>query len=363
MWLLAGAHNDRLRKVAGISWAVSPTYDMGRPIWRKMLRLAPPGWITRKVGTEAQPDFLELGPARIEFKSADRPERLVAEGLARVFVDECGIVREGVWNESLLPALIDHRAPALLVGTPKGRNWFYRMHCRGKDPLDDEVAAYGGPTVQNPFIPEDEVHRLAKHMPMRLYQQEMLARFLDDEGAVFRGVRSCVMPELSLAPTVAIGVDLAKHHDFTVLVGMDAQARVTFHERFREISWPLQKARITAAAERGGSVLLDSTGLGDPVLDDLVAAGLQVEGYKFTQASKQHLVEGLAMGIEQRRVGLPDDPVLLNELEAFEYEVGRTGATRYSAPEGGYDDCVIALALAYWQATQASAYDLDILNS
>jgi hypothetical protein len=362
MWALAGAHNDRLKKQPGITWWISPTYDLTRPIWRKMLKIAPPGWITRTVGSETQPDMLELGESRIEFKSADHPERLVAEGLKRVVVDECGIVKEAVWTESLMPALIDHKAPAFLCGTPKGRNWFYRMHSRGHDTLDAEVESFGGPSRENPFIDEAEVQRLATQMPQRLFRQEILAEFLDDEGAVFRGVRACVGP-LSKEPTVGIGVDLAKHEDFTVITGMDRDCRVTFFDRFNQVSWPLQKERIVARAAQGGRVLIDSTGIGDPILDDLVKAGVDVEGLKFTNASKQQLVEGLAIAIEQREVGLPDDPIMLNELDAFEYEVGRTGVTRYSAPEGLHDDFVISLALARRAVLAGGGYDLDILNS
>lgn len=315
-----------------------------------MLRIAPHGWITGSKGSESQPDFLELGSARLEFKSADHPERLVAEGLRRVVIDECGIVKEAVWSESLQPALIDHAAPAMLTGTPKGRNWFHRLYARGLDPLDLDVESFGGPSVANPFIAQAEVERLAQEMPARLYRQELLAEFLDDEGAVFRGVRACVRP-LSTERTVAFGVDLAKHEDFTVIVGVDRFGCVTSFERFREISWPLQKERIKSAARGGVPVLLDSTGVGDPILDDLRAAGLNVEGYKFTNASKQHLVESLVMAFAERRVGVPDEPVLLNELEAYEYSATPSGLTRYSAPDGAHDDCVIALALAYRAAS------------
>lgn len=362
MWQLAGARDDALRGIPGISWWIAPTYDLTRPIWRKMLRLAPPGWITGTKGGESQPDFLELGPARIEFKSADHPERLVAEGLRRVVIDECGIVKESVWTESIMPALMDFSAPAMLGGTPKGRNWFYRMYLRGKDPEDTEVESFGGSSYENPFIPAEEVKRLAGEMPQRLHRQEILAEFLDDEGAVFRGVRKCVAP-MSKGLTTAIGVDLAKHQDFTVLHGLDAAGNTTYFDRFREISWPLQKDRITSAASRGGQVLMDSTGIGDPILDDLTKAGVDVDGYKFTNASKQRLIESLAMAIEEQRVGLPDEPVLLNELEAFEYETTKSGATRYSAPEGAHDDCVIALALAHWALTNGTRIDLDQLNA
>jgi hypothetical protein len=361
MWALAGAHNDRLMKQPGITWWISPTYDLARPIWRKMLRIAPPGWITRTVGSEAAPDFLELGESRIEFKSADHPERLVAEGLRRVVIDECGIVKESVWTESIMPALMDFKAPAFLCGTPKGQNWFYRMWLRGLDPLDAEVQSFGGPSRENPFIEESEINRLAAEMPQRLYKQEILAEFLGDEGAVFRGHRLCTGP-MSEEPTTVLGVDLAKVQDFTVIVGMDRECRVTSFDRFREISWPLQKRRIMAAASSGTKVMLDSTGLGDPILDDLIAAGVDVEGYKFTNASKQQLVEGLSLAFEQRTITVPEEPVLLNELDAFEYDVGRTGLVRYNAPEGAHDDCVIALALAY-RGVALGGYDIDVLNA
>jgi hypothetical protein len=55
-------------------------------------------------------------------------------------------------------------------------------------------------------------------------------------------------------------------------------------------------------------------------------------------------MEGLAVAIQQQAITYPDGAIV-NELEAFEYVYTRTG-TRYSAPEGMHDDCVMALALA-----------------
>ena len=43
---------------------------------------------------------------------------------------------------------------------------------------------------------------------------------------------------------------------------------------------------------------------------------------------------------------IPDDPVLVGELQAFESSNTATGMTRYEAA-GGRDDTVIALAMAY----------------
>ena len=107
--------------------------------------------------------------------------------------------------------------------------------------------------------------------------------------------------------------------------------------------------------------LVDSTGVGDPVLEDLQRAsgrdpesdGQQFEGYKFTSASKQQLMEGLALAIQTSAVTFPPGPIT-QELETFEYEHTATG-TRYSAPDGFHDDCVMALALAVQHRSHAKA--------
>ncbi len=69
-----------------------------------------------------------------------------------------------------------------------------------------------------------------------------------------------------------------------------------------------------------------------------------ITGYKFTSTSKQQLMEGLSVAIQQGTIKFPDG-VLVRELESFEYEYTRSGI-RYTAPEGLHDDCVCALALA-----------------
>jgi hypothetical protein len=350
----ARARDLHLKGVSGVSWVVGPTYKVLRPIWRKFMRLAPKPWVTNVYGTERMPDSVEFGRIKVEFKSAEIPENLVAEGLVDVWVDECGIIKEHVWSESIRPALMDFRAPGDFTGTPKGRNWFHRMYLRGQDPANrTTIASFSGPSWQNPFIPPEESEELRLEMSDRVYRQEILAEFLDDEGAVFRKVRSYVWKPTMPKPGVVVawGIDVAKHQDFTVIIGLDANGMVAFFDRFNEVSWPLQKERIRKTCRGGAPVVIDSTGVGEPIFEDLFNAGLNVRGYVFSAQSKAPLIEGLTIALEDSKITLPDEPVLINELEAFEYETSPTGYVRYSAPEGLHDDCVIALALAWFSKT------------
>ena len=71
---------------------------------------------------------------------------------------------------------------------------------------------------------------------------------------------------------------------------------------------------------------------------------MDVEGFVFTSQSKQQIMEGLAVAIQQHKISYPDG-IIVMELEQFEFEYTRSGV-KYSAPQGQHDDAVCSLALA-----------------
>jgi hypothetical protein len=126
-------------------------------------------------------------------------------------------------------------------------------------------------------------------------------------------------------------------------IGLDEFGQQVRMERFKR-SWPATIETIMNSTEQT-TALVDSTGVGDAILGQLQRdGGLNYEGFIFSEKSKQQLMEGLAVGIQNVEVTFPNG-VLVDELETFEYLHSRTGV-KYSAPEGMHDDCVCALALA-----------------
>jgi len=256
MWIGAKGRDLALRGKEGVIWVVLPTSGELPTIWRKFKRIIPDNWITDKSGTEKAPDWMKMGDVIIQFRSADRPERLVAEGLRAIWLDESGIMLRDndIWAEYIRPTLIDYKAPALISGTPKGQNKFFELFSRGQDDEEEKYASFHWTSFANPYVPADEIEDIANDMPERIYNQEILAEFLDDTASVFRGVDDAVTG-YGDKDTVAVGVDLAKSEDFTVLIGLDEDSQITFFDRFQKISWPLQKKRIVSkASERGLSL-------------------------------------------------------------------------------------------------------------
>ena len=126
-------------------------------------------------------------------------------------------------------------------------------------------------------------------------------------------------------------------------------------DRFNQVDWNLQKAKIEATALRYNDALIwpDATGVGDPVVEDLKSRGLRIggenqEGFKFTELSRQNLLNNLAILLEQDKIKIPNDEGLIGELEAFRYELTDRGKTKVTVPEGMHDDRVMSLALSVW---------------
>jgi len=288
--------------------------------------------------------FIELVTGgNIDFWSLDNPNAGRSRKYKIAVIDEAAFVRDlwTAWTESIRPTLTDLQGDAWFFSTPKGKNDFYKLFVRGGS--EPNWASWKMSTYTNPFINAAEIDEAKADLPELAFSQEYLAEFSENVANPFgvQFIRQCIYP-LSTLPAVCYGIDLAKSSDYTVIIGLDQHGQVCHFDRFQK-DWRGTIQTITALSP--APIKVDSTGVGDPVAEELQIKRPNVSGFKFSANSKQQLMEGLAMGIQQRKVFFPDG-LIVQELENFEYEFTRTGV-KYSAPAGLHDDCVCALALAY----------------
>jgi len=295
---------------------------------------------------------------RIQFFSTDRPQLMEGFGFKSLVIDECGITlaNESVWFNTIAPACMDYNPDILFTGTPKGMGLYYDLYRKGVNG-EDGYASFTASTYDNTieaggFIPKSFVDSLVSQLPEIAVRQEIFAEFLDEGSGVFRGINDCIRGELQKAnehKRYYGGCDVAKTTDYTVSITLDGNGHLCGFERFNQIAWSVQKARIfDFFSAYNAAVWMDSTGVGDPIFEDLQKSGLKISGYKFTNVSKRQLIEALAIAIERQEISFPNIPELIDELKRFQYEISPSGMVRYTAPAGRHDDCVIALALAYY---------------
>lgn len=331
-------------------WWVAPSYAQTEIAYRR-LKLAlqnVPSSIPFRFNDTNLTCLLPNG-ARIWYKSGEKSDALYGEDVWAAVVDEASRLRAEAFY-ALRSTLTKTKGKIRIIGNVKGRrNWFYALCRKAEAGEQDHVYSkiVAADAVAAGILSAEEIADAKRTLPEAIFKELFLAEPSDDGGNPFgqQHISECVAATLSVAPAVVYGVDLAKSVDWSVVIGLDSSAAVCHFSRF-QLPWKETIDRITK--EVGTTrALVDSTGVGDPVLEALQRGGAHqnFEGVKFSAQSKQQLMEGLAVGIQQRKVHYPNGPIVA-ELDAFEYEYTRTGV-KYTAPEGMHDDCVCALALAY----------------
>lgn len=296
--------------------------------------------------------YIELKNGSLIFaKSGDNPDSLRGEGLDGCVLDEAAMLKPEVWHEAIRPALSDKNGWALIISTPKGKNWLYDLFLRGMDETQREFKSFSYPSWANPILKPEEIDEMRKNLPELSFRQEILAEFIEGGGVVFRNVDNCMISEPESPITgeyYIIGVDLGRHEDFTFIsVGKMSECRQVYIERFNRSDWDYIKERIRYVHFKynKGAILIDSTGYGDPIYEDLGKEGLNISGYNLNSISKAQLIENMQLLLENNQIQLIKDKQLSLELSAYNYTILPSGNVRYEAPKGFHDDCVIGTAL------------------
>ena len=148
-----------------------------------------------------------------------------------------------------------------------------------------------------------------------------------------------------------MGVDFARHHDFTVAYVADARTRRVVRElRFTNLEWLSQVERIQALARdyNNAEIVCDATGVGDVIVELLQGRGLHVTPYVMSPGSKDRIIQSLVLALEKEEIRFPEYPQLRRELQVYETRVLPSGRVQTGAPVGYHDDCPTALALVNW---------------
>lgn len=289
--------------------------------------------------------FIELiTGGRIEFWSLENQLAGRSRKYKRSIVDEAAFVKGlwKLWTESIRATLSDLKGDAWFLSTPRGKNDFHKLFLRGKNNTPN-WKSWQMSTYTNPYIDKEEIDDAKADLPELAFMQEYMAEFNENIANPFGSehINKCTKP-LSGKEAMYYGIDLAKSVDWTVIVGLDIDGNVAHLQRFQK-DWQQTRETIRNIPKHK-HIFIDSTGVGDAIVEDLQRYFNNMTGFKYTSTSKQQLMESLASAIHKGEIGFPEGAIK-DELEIFEYLFTSTGV-RYSAPAGFHDDCVNALALA-----------------
>jgi len=342
-----------------------PSYSQAKKvIWEnidndglRMLEHIPKKLILKTNGTELKIE-LTNGSA-IQLIGADTFSKgSIGTNPRGVVFSEFSLTDPQVWDY-VRPILMVNKGWAIFNFTPRGKNHAWRIHQIAKqNDWFNELLTYRDTKV----ITEEEYFKEIKEgMPQDLAEQEFLCKYIDGASSVFKRIDENLHLErmaLQFGKRYQIGIDLAKYQDFTVITIIDLHTfKVAKQIKLNHIDWNEQKEIIVKEVKywNKARTFIDSTGVGDPIVEDLKRIGLYVEPFKFNENSRAQLLNNLQILFEQDKIKIPNDQELIDELKSMQYElVGMK--VKMKVPEGLHDDRIFSLALACWGLSERLPY-------
>ena len=347
----------RMWERVGGYYYFAPTYKQGKKIiWDgidrdgfKILDHIPPEVIKSKNDSELKIEL--INGSFLQVIGSDNIDSIMGTNPVGCVFTEYALQKQNAWNY-IRPILAENGGWAIFVFTPRGMNHGWKILEQAKANKDWFWQVL---TVEDTKAISDEIlDQEQDQMPADLFAQEYYVKFLEGASSFFKRVDENIYKGTESVNNLSyyqLGVDLAKFQDFTVITPFDLTTfKVLRQERFNQIDYTFQKAKIEASYLRHlkGKVIIDSTGVGEPVYDDLWSQKINIEPFHFTEQSRKDLLVNLQLKLEQDKIKLPDDEGLLDELKSFKYYLSDVGRLKIGVDEGMHDDRVMSLALAVW---------------
>lgn len=358
-------------------WIVAPTYELTGKVFEYVTRflLAFDRSFSQYIsGGMGRPYQLKISESVwVQCKSTTEPMSLLGEELDLEIIDEAALIPEKIYHQYIYPTTIakSRDTKVILISTPRGRNWFSKLYHM----LTQKKSAFHFTSLDGVETDHIKLEEIRRKMPQILFSQEYMAEFVDEAGTVFRDLDKHIVPyrhkEGVRGSYYVIGVDLGRVDDYTVITVIDRDTHEIVHfDRFKGIDYYQQKLHIMGKAYsyNGARVIIDATGVGRPIYEDLRGQGVYVEDFTFSGKTKQELIGRLIVAVNESYIRIPDIPELVSEMKAFEYQYinENTGELlknpRYEAPSGFHDDSIMSLALAVWGTNMTRAKAVDPIS-
>jgi hypothetical protein len=328
-----------------------PEFGLGKDFFREILKYIPSEIIKTDNKSELYIELITGGT--LKFFSGEALNSFRGRKYHYVIVDEAAFITDlkEAWDTAIRPTLSDYRGGALFISTPNGKEYFYSMYMKGRDELQTEYKSFHFSSNMNPYFSQEEFDAAKKSIPAFRFNQEYLALPGENQNNPFGtdNINLNIIPELSNEPTVVYGIDVAKYSDYTVIIGLDINGNMTYFDRFQS-PWAITAHKIKDLPD-GILKVMDSTGVGDVLLEQIIDDTPNLIGFKFTTESKPKIVYELINAVEKGMVKFNQQTG--DEMFVYTYKYTSTGHIKFEAQSGYNDDCVTALAIAYHHMSQA----------
>lgn len=318
-----------------------------------------------------------INGSTINFKSAEQRDALRGFTADFLCIDEAAFIPDEIFY-LILPWTDAKKAPILMTSTPfvKG-GFFFNYFNYGLEHSHNTITInWSDPKYKESIekiLPPEKLEEYREVLPSNVFKTEYLGEFLDDDGAVFVGLKDILcQTAITANDRLYVGLDFSNQgeNDYTVISIFNDKGNQVYIKYFNNTSPLGQIVKIVKEleplADQIDVISCELNSIGTPYTD-LIKEKSQiledkVQGFQTSNTSKNAIVLNMQTAIENKNVTLlPDD----KEIREFGYFTAtynpKTRNVSYAAPQGLNDDTVMATLIAYdayRQGTQVGNYNI-----
>jgi len=264
----------------------APVQEQSRLIFGKVYDILDKNPITRQfIERHNHTGFIQMKNGnKMMSKSASPNANIRGDSPTKIQVDESQGVCDKQYYEAIIPSGSATDAKIQEIGTPAGRNHFYKTYHNAKT---HGVKSRYKIVIQRwhecPFIKKSYIEEQMENMPRKAFEQEYLCKWDLDEGFAWDYeivVNSLIMPEYNIPPEkktpYVAGLDVAKSPAETVLWVAKVTKMNTLQQvyinRVGSTDWPemIHDSLEGVVAYKPSYMCFDATGIGQPAFDFFV---------------------------------------------------------------------------------------------
>lgn len=213
--ILSDRRELRRQGEVGFYWLIAPNSIVGEVMREAFVQFAPPGEIVGHNKTEQTWTLSDGG--RVQFRSAEKSETLVARRLDGAWLDEFTLMKPGIWLTSLRQRFVTRQGWCLFSGTPRGKNWawdeIWRRCLRTDDISDPDYEGFTWHSEENPLIPQEEIEAAKRQLPIAYFNREYRAAWESFHGQIYQAwstahqIKGLASKPMPLGTYTVMGVD------------------------------------------------------------------------------------------------------------------------------------------------------------
>lgn len=346
-----------------------PTLAQSRRMYKLFVKAFEKSGLIKYANTQTLEIELANG-SEILFKSTEQDSRsFTLSGL--LILDECAFLEDDAIY-TILPLRQAYNSPMICISTPFcTEGFYYSMYCMGLTGEDDKIRTFdwAGEKEIELFLTEEMRSFYKKTMSKQKYKTEVDGEFLTDDGLLFTNISNCINTRPNTPTYLYGGIDwgTGANADSTVftLINEIGQEYKTYSSNnltpTQQIEWifsiinDLEEQgfiirKINAEENSIGKIYID-------MLDNKISDAkfsFKITRFITTNSSKQDIVTGLQLALEQQKINILGEAEQLNQIKKYTAEINAKTKTITYNGHGAHDDRVIALMLA-WDAFVQSA--------